>query len=177
MEVTINYNGQAVAVEVTLEVYEFLDRADHKAENLSHEQRHGLYEGDHGDAEADHGWPEPNDVLHFHDHSGLRADPVHEQYDPSGCDDADVLHDRRDGWRKSDPGSVDPDLRPDGCALHAGGKLPCRTGVWEHGMDRCEAGVYPGCAVGCGGYPGACSDRYPAGICAFLKMLSNPIKS
>ena len=25
--------------EVTLEVYEFLDRADHKAENLSHEQR------------------------------------------------------------------------------------------------------------------------------------------
>ena len=34
-----NYNGQAVAVEVTLEVYEFLDRADHKAENLSHEQR------------------------------------------------------------------------------------------------------------------------------------------
>ena len=30
MEVTINYNGQAVAVEVTLEVYEFLDRADHK---------------------------------------------------------------------------------------------------------------------------------------------------
>ena len=30
---------RAVAVEVTLEVYEFLDRADHKAENLSHEQR------------------------------------------------------------------------------------------------------------------------------------------
>ena len=29
MEVTINYNGQAVAVEVTLEVYEFLDQADH----------------------------------------------------------------------------------------------------------------------------------------------------
>ena len=39
MEVTIHYNGQAVAVEVTLEVYEFLDQADHKAENLSHEQR------------------------------------------------------------------------------------------------------------------------------------------
>ena len=39
MEVTIHYNGQAVAVEVTLEVYEFLDRADHKAEKLSHEQR------------------------------------------------------------------------------------------------------------------------------------------
>ena len=43
MEVTINYNGQAVAVEVTLEVYEFLDRADHKAENLSHEQRRHYY--------------------------------------------------------------------------------------------------------------------------------------
>ena len=42
MEVTINYNGQAVAVEVTLEVYEFLDRADHKTENLSHEQRLSL---------------------------------------------------------------------------------------------------------------------------------------
>ena len=39
MEVTINYNGQAVTVEVTLEVYEFLDRADHKTENLFHEQR------------------------------------------------------------------------------------------------------------------------------------------
>ena len=39
MEVTINYNGQAVAVEVTLEVYEFLDLADHKTENLFHEQR------------------------------------------------------------------------------------------------------------------------------------------
>ena len=39
MEVTIHYNGQAMTVEVTLEVYEFLDRADHKAENLSHEQR------------------------------------------------------------------------------------------------------------------------------------------
>ena len=41
MEVTINYNGQAVAVEVTLEVYEFLDRADHKTENLFHEQQIG----------------------------------------------------------------------------------------------------------------------------------------
>ena len=39
MEVTINYNGQAVAVEITLEVYEFFDRADHKTENLFHEQR------------------------------------------------------------------------------------------------------------------------------------------
>ena len=39
MEVTINYNGQAVAVEVTLEAYEFLDRAAHKAEKLSHEPR------------------------------------------------------------------------------------------------------------------------------------------
>ena len=39
MEVTINYNEQAVTVEVTLEVYEYLDRADHKTENLFHEQR------------------------------------------------------------------------------------------------------------------------------------------
>ena len=39
MEVTINYNGQVVAVEVTLEVYEFLDRADHKTENLFQEHR------------------------------------------------------------------------------------------------------------------------------------------
>ena len=39
MEVTINYNGQMVSVEVTVDVYEFLDRADHKEENLAHEQR------------------------------------------------------------------------------------------------------------------------------------------
>ena len=39
MEVTINYNGQALSVEVTVEVYEYLDRADHKEENLVHEQR------------------------------------------------------------------------------------------------------------------------------------------
>ena len=42
MEVTINYNGQAVAVEVTLEVYEFLDRADHKTvENIMQIWRDG----------------------------------------------------------------------------------------------------------------------------------------
>lgn len=39
MEVTINYNGQAISVEVTVEVYEYLDRAAHKEENLSHEKR------------------------------------------------------------------------------------------------------------------------------------------
>ena len=39
MEVNINYNGQALSVEVTVEVYEYLDRADHKTENLAHEQR------------------------------------------------------------------------------------------------------------------------------------------
>lgn len=39
MEVTINYNGQALTVEITVEVYEYLDRADHKEENLSHEKR------------------------------------------------------------------------------------------------------------------------------------------
>ncbi len=39
MEVTINYNGQAVAVEVTLEVYEFLDRANHKRRTCSMNRR------------------------------------------------------------------------------------------------------------------------------------------
>ena len=39
MEVTINYNGQMVSVEVTEEVYAFLNYADHKEENLVHEQR------------------------------------------------------------------------------------------------------------------------------------------
>ena len=39
MEVTINYNGQIVSVGVSIEVYEFLDRADHKEENLAHEKR------------------------------------------------------------------------------------------------------------------------------------------
>lgn len=36
MEVTINYNGQTLSVEVTVEVYEYLDRANHKEENLAH---------------------------------------------------------------------------------------------------------------------------------------------
>lgn len=39
MEVTINYGGQLVSVEVSIEVYEFLDCADHKEENLAHEKR------------------------------------------------------------------------------------------------------------------------------------------
>ena len=39
MEVTINYNGQMVSVEVTEEVFAFLNYADHKEENLVHEQR------------------------------------------------------------------------------------------------------------------------------------------
>ena len=39
MEVTINIDGQALSVEVTVEVYEYLDRADHKEENLAHEKR------------------------------------------------------------------------------------------------------------------------------------------
>lgn len=39
MEVTIKINGQALSVEVSVEVYEFLDRADHKEENLAHEKR------------------------------------------------------------------------------------------------------------------------------------------
>ncbi len=39
MEVTINYNGRAMSVEVTVEVSEYLDHANHKEENLSHEKR------------------------------------------------------------------------------------------------------------------------------------------
>lgn len=39
MEVTIQIDGQAVSVEVTVEVYEYLDRTNHKEENLTHEQR------------------------------------------------------------------------------------------------------------------------------------------
>ena len=39
MEVTIKINGQALFVEVSVEVYECLDRADHKEENLAHEKR------------------------------------------------------------------------------------------------------------------------------------------
>ena len=37
MEITINYYGQAASVSV--EVYEYLTQADHKTENLAHEQR------------------------------------------------------------------------------------------------------------------------------------------
>lgn len=38
MEVLIKIGGQAMSVEVTVEVYEYLDQTNHKAENLSHEQ-------------------------------------------------------------------------------------------------------------------------------------------
>ena len=39
MKVHIEIHGQNVAVEVSVEVGEYLDRADHKTENLFHEQR------------------------------------------------------------------------------------------------------------------------------------------
>lgn len=39
MEVAIKINGQALSVEVSVDVYEYLDRADHKEENLAHEKR------------------------------------------------------------------------------------------------------------------------------------------
>lgn len=39
MEVHIKIHGQNATVEVSVEVGEYLDRADHKAENLTHEQR------------------------------------------------------------------------------------------------------------------------------------------
>lgn len=39
MEITIYINGQPVSVEVSVEVYAYLNEADHKEENLLHEQR------------------------------------------------------------------------------------------------------------------------------------------
>ena len=39
MEITIKINGQAVSVEVSIEVYEYLEQSDRKTENLAHEQR------------------------------------------------------------------------------------------------------------------------------------------
>lgn len=39
MEITIKIGGQAVSVEVSMEVYEYLEQADRKMENLAHEQR------------------------------------------------------------------------------------------------------------------------------------------
>lgn len=39
MEVHIKIDGQAISVEVSVAVFEYLDRADHKTENLFHEQR------------------------------------------------------------------------------------------------------------------------------------------
>ena len=39
MEVHININGQNVAVDVSVEVFAYMDRANHKDENLSHEKR------------------------------------------------------------------------------------------------------------------------------------------
>jgi RNA polymerase sigma-70 factor (ECF subfamily) len=39
MKVHIKIHGQALSVEVPVEVYKYLDRADHKTENLFHEQR------------------------------------------------------------------------------------------------------------------------------------------
>ena len=39
MEITIKTDGHMVSVEVNAEVYEYLDRANRKTENLAHEQR------------------------------------------------------------------------------------------------------------------------------------------
>ncbi len=39
MEVFIKIGGQAVSVEVTVAVYEYLYQAEHKDENLAHEKR------------------------------------------------------------------------------------------------------------------------------------------
>lgn len=39
MEAHIKIHGQTVSVKVSVEVYTYLDQADHKTENLFHEQR------------------------------------------------------------------------------------------------------------------------------------------
>ena len=39
MEITRKINGQAVSVDVSYEVYEYLDQAAHKDENLAHQKR------------------------------------------------------------------------------------------------------------------------------------------
>ncbi len=39
MEVLIKISGQAVSIEVTVKIYEYLDQAEHKNENLAHERR------------------------------------------------------------------------------------------------------------------------------------------
>lgn len=39
MEITIQIDGQVVSIAVTVEVFEYLDQAAHKDENLAHEQR------------------------------------------------------------------------------------------------------------------------------------------
>lgn len=39
MEITIQINGQAVSVDVSIAVYTYLDQAAHRDENLAHEQR------------------------------------------------------------------------------------------------------------------------------------------
>ena len=39
MKVRIRIHGQSVAVDVSIEVFEYLDQANHKNENLAHEQR------------------------------------------------------------------------------------------------------------------------------------------
>lgn len=39
MKVHIKIDGQVISVEMSVAVYEYLDRADHKTENLFHEQR------------------------------------------------------------------------------------------------------------------------------------------
>lgn len=39
MEITIKINGQAVSVEVSYKVYEYLEESNRKAENLFHQKR------------------------------------------------------------------------------------------------------------------------------------------
>ena len=49
MEVHIKIDGQAVTVDVSIEVGEYLDRAKHKNENLAHEKRRHWDEREYDD--------------------------------------------------------------------------------------------------------------------------------
>jgi DNA-directed RNA polymerase specialized sigma subunit, sigma24 homolog len=55
MEVYLKINGQAISVEVTFEVSEYLDQANHKTENLAHEKRRHWDDREYDEAIIFHG--------------------------------------------------------------------------------------------------------------------------
>ena len=94
MGVTINYGGQLVSVEV----YEFLDCADHKEENLAHEKRR------HWDGR------EFDEHIVFTEGVGVFSEP------PGGLS----LPERNAGRAAFDSGSLHRDTAPPISALCAG---------------------------------------------------------